>query len=72
MTLKNWHYKLSGGLAGVIGGLMYYYQIGCLGSCAIWSNPYISAGYGFLLGYLAISMFVDSKKESSENDASQS
>lgn len=70
--LKTWHFKLIGTVAGLIGGLVYYDQVGCLGSCAIWSNPYISAGYGALLGYLGISMFVDSKKEQSENDSSHS
>lgn len=62
--MKPWHFKLTGTLIGLVGGLLYYRQIGCTGSCAIWSNPYISAGYGSLLGYLAVSMFVHSKKES--------
>ncbi|GCD77723.1 hypothetical protein JCM31826_12050 [Thermaurantimonas aggregans] len=70
--IKTWHYKLLGAIVGLIGGLVYYYKVGCMGSCAIWSNPFISAGYGSLLGYLGISMFVDSKKEPSKNDSSQS
>ncbi|MFN3951272.1 MAG: hypothetical protein ACK4KT_02590 [Thermaurantimonas sp.] len=69
--MKTWHFKLFGALTGLTGGIIYHYFIGCTGSCAIWSNPYIASGYGSLLGYLAVSMFVDSKRESSKNESSQ-
>jgi hypothetical protein len=46
------------GLAAVLGGVAgyaYYYYIGCVsGTCAITSNPYISTGYGMLMGALLI------------------
>jgi phage shock protein E len=46
------------GLAAVLGGVAgyaYYYYIGCMsGTCAITSNPYISTGYGMLIGALLI------------------
>ncbi|MGQ9806584.1 MAG: DUF6132 family protein [Chlorobiales bacterium] len=36
---------------GALGGFAYYYFIGCAsGTCAITSNPYISTGYGALMG----------------------
>lgn len=38
-------------LLGAAGGFAYYYFIGCAsGTCPITSNPYISSGYGALLG----------------------
>lgn len=38
---------------GGLAGLGYYRFVGCRsGACPIWSNPYISTGYGALLGYL--------------------
>ena len=41
-------------LAGAAGGYAYYYFIGCVsGSCPITSNPYISTGYGALVGAVA-------------------
>ncbi len=40
----------------VIGGLagwLYWRYVGCLGnSCPILSNPWLSTGYGVLIGYL--------------------
>jgi hypothetical protein len=46
--------KLGAFLAlGALGGFAYYYFIGCAsGTCAITSNPYISTGYGALMGAL--------------------
>ena len=41
-------------LLGGVGGFAYYYFIGCAsGSCPITSNPYISTGYGALIGAVA-------------------
>ncbi len=38
-------------LLGAAGGFAYYYFIGCTtGSCPITSNPWISTGYGALVG----------------------
>lgn len=40
-------------LLGAVGGFAYYYFIGCAsGACPITSNPYISTGYGALVGGL--------------------
>jgi hypothetical protein len=38
-------------LAGGMVGFAYYYFIGCAnGTCPISSNPYVSTGYGALVG----------------------
>jgi hypothetical protein len=39
------------GIIGAAGGFAYYHFVGCsTGTCPITSNPYISTGYGALLG----------------------
>jgi hypothetical protein len=39
---------------GAAAGFAYYYFIGCVsGTCPITSNPYISTGYGAVVGLLA-------------------
>ncbi len=41
-------------LAGGMAGFAYYYFIGCAsGACPISSNPFISTGYGVLVGTVA-------------------
>jgi hypothetical protein len=48
---KRYIKMLSGLAVGAIFGFLYYYYIGCAsGSCAITSNPYISTGYGAMMG----------------------
>ena len=50
-------------ILGALSGFLYWRFIGCLsGACPIWSNPWISTGYGALLGYLIGGLFVPSKK----------
>ncbi|MBN1340628.1 MAG: hypothetical protein JXA03_14965 [Bacteroidales bacterium] len=50
---------LAGIGAGVAGGLIYYFEIGCnSGGCAITSNPWMSAFTGGLLGYLLTDSFL--------------
>jgi hypothetical protein len=42
-----------GGAIGAAIGFLFYYFIGCrTGSCAITSNPYFSALYGFIAGII--------------------
>lgn len=51
---------------GVVGGYLYYSEIGCVsGTCAITSNPYMSMGWGGAMGYLLFDMF-DAKKKKEE------
>jgi hypothetical protein len=41
-------------VGGGVAGFAWYYFVGCTtGSCPITSNPYISSGYGALMGGLA-------------------
>lgn len=52
-----------GGIAGAIGGFIYYSEIGCIsGSCPITSNPYISTVYGAVLGALLVASFKPRRK----------
>jgi cell division protein FtsW (lipid II flippase) len=52
---------------GALGGYAYYFWIGCVsGTCPITSNPWISTGYGALLGFLispGLQEFLKKKKE---------
>ena len=50
--------KIIGTVAGGLLGLLYYKKVGCpTGSCPITSNPYGSAIYGAIVGFL-ISSFL--------------
>jgi len=49
-------------IAGAAGGYAYYYFIGCVsGTCPITSHPWLSTGYGALLGFLLTPAFLDLK-----------
>ena len=64
--IKKNRLKITGIVAGGIGGFAYYYFVGCAsGTCPITSNPYISILYGALMGYLIQGMF--KKKENETN-----
>lgn len=61
--LSVWHKRGIAAFLGGVAGYAYYYYVGCYsGSCAITSNPYISTGYGMLVGALLI----DSQKQQSQ------
>ena len=48
-----WQRRAVFGVIGAFGGFAYYYFIGCAsGTCPIVSNPYISTGYGILMGLM--------------------
>ena len=50
--------KIIGKLVGSVAGFLYYHFVGCAsGTCPITSNPYLTVGYGALMGYLLFDMF---------------
>lgn len=50
-------------LGGAVAGFAWYYYVGCAtGTCPITSNPYISTGYGALMGFLVSGSFSTPKK----------
>ena len=56
--IKKHNLKIIGIIVGGIAGFAYYYFVGCAsGTCPITSNPYMTTGYGALLGYLLFDMF---------------
>ncbi|MCK9408709.1 MAG: hypothetical protein WCX28_05270 [Bacteriovoracaceae bacterium] len=64
--LNVWQQRGMAALLGGVAGYAYYYYIGCVsGTCAITSNPYISTGYGILIGALLIN---SPKTKSQESD----
>ncbi len=62
MNTMNTRIKIILGVAlGAVAGFAYYYFIGCnSGSCPISSNPYITVGYGALVGLI---LSIPSKKK---------
>jgi len=49
---------LIGALAGGVLGFAYYKLVGCTsGTCPLTSNPWVSAGYGGVLGALVATSF---------------
>ncbi len=48
---KLWYKLILSGVAGGLLGYAYYYFIGCRsGSCPLTTNPWITTGYGLLVG----------------------
>lgn len=61
--LKKAALPILGLVVGAIGGYMYWQYIGCeSGACPITGNPYISTGYGALLGVLLFTSFSKKSK----------
>jgi len=59
---------IAGGVAGAVGGYLYWYFIGCnSGTCPITSSPLNSTLYGIVLGGLVFSLFKKNKKNKSGN-----
>jgi uncharacterized membrane protein YedE/YeeE len=51
-------------LGGAAAGFAWYYFVGCTtGTCPISSNPYVSTGYGAIVGALASGSFSREKKK---------
>ena len=48
---------------GGLAGFSYYYFVGCTsGGCPITSNPYLTTGYGILLGSVLVIKKKDEKQ----------
>ncbi len=61
-----WLKRIGASAFGALGGFAYYYFIGCTsGACPISSNPWISSGYGAVMGYV---MTMGSKKDKLQSD----
>jgi len=61
LAKQYWAY-LTGGIAGGIGGYLYWYYIGCsTGACPITSSPVMSTIWGMLFGGLLFSMIFINK-----------
>lgn len=63
MTIgKKYSWILLGTTLGMIGGYLYWQEIGCIsGSCPITSSPIYSTLYGALMGGLAVNIFQKEK-----------
>lgn len=67
--LKKHYLKIAGIVAGMVGGYLYYYFIGCnSGSCPITSNPWVSTLYGGIIGYLLFDLFKPKTKKEDVNE----
>jgi len=66
MTKKYFSRISLGAVLGGALGFSYYYFIGCNGSCAIASSPYISTIYGMVAGMLV--MFPTGAKNENKAD----
>jgi len=55
--------KIIFAFSGSILGFLYYFYIGCAGSCPISSNPYFSSLYGLVLGYFLAETIFGGKNE---------
>jgi cell division protein FtsW (lipid II flippase) len=66
--LRNkWFARIGFVALGAAGGFAFYYFIGCnSGTCPITSNPWISTGYGALMGLVLSSGFGSPTKRTSE------
>lgn len=54
--MKKYIWKIAAVIVGAGLGYAYYYYIGCSsGVCPLTSNPWISTGYGSLLGLIIAS-----------------
>jgi len=59
----------AGFLIGALAGWLYWRFVGCHGgSCPIWSNPWISTGYGGVFGWLLAGLLPFGLKKEDENN----
>ena len=66
---KKWLRPVLFTLGGALADYLYYRLVGCAsGSCAITSNPWISSGYGAVIGWLLSSVFAKDCCRKSSNE----
>ena len=55
-NIRKWTKRVLPVVLGAAGGYLYYAYIGCVsGTCPITSNPWLTTGYGTLIGLTLIS-----------------
>ncbi len=55
-NIWKWSKRIIPAILGAAGGYLYYSFVGCVtGTCPITSNPWLSTGYGALVGLIFIS-----------------
>ncbi|MCX8105777.1 MAG: hypothetical protein N3D80_07915 [Ignavibacterium album] len=64
--IKRWAKLILPTVAGIIGGYLYYYYVGCNRGCAITSNPYTSMLWGGAIGLL-LTNWKSKPKQKEEN-----
>lgn len=63
-TIFKYRAELIGMALGALGGLAYWFFVGCeSGTCAITSSPINSSIYGAIMGALLLGMFTDQAKK---------
>ena len=61
--VRKWTLRILPLFLGALGGFLYYNYVGCVtGTCAITSNPWLSTGYGALIGAVFMSWKPNEKK----------
>ena len=67
-TIFKYRAELIGMALGALGGLAYWFFVGCeSGTCAITSSPINSSVYGAVMGALLLGMFTDQPKKEKNN-----
>jgi hypothetical protein len=67
-TIFKYRAELIGMALGALGGLAYWFFVGCeSGTCAITSSPINSSIYGAIMGALLLGMFTDQPKKEKNN-----
>jgi len=62
LAKKNWSF-IVGGIAGGIGGYLYWRYVGCTtGTCPITSSPVMSTIWGALMGAMLLNIIFQNKK----------